>query len=391
MPRHILLVEPEYYTRFPPLGLLKLARYHMDVEKNKVTYVRGCVPENSPDLIYISSLFTWAWKSVHDTVKYYRRLYPKAEILLGGPYATLLPDHAEQSGAKVYTGLFKEAEDLMPAYELIPRWDGSIIFSSRGCVRKCPFCAVPVLEGEVNRVKKSIKHLVWPAHTKIIFWDNNILAANWRSIMDELKDLNKQVDFNQGLDARLIDDEVAEKLAKLKMETIRIAYDQRNMENAVKNAVERLSAHDISKRKILCYTLYNFDDDPEDLFQRIRNLLNWGVVAYPMRYQPLTELPYALQKNTYVAPKWDKDSLQTVAALRRVVGFHGIFPPYKALVERFNQVKGFDELLYPRQKRPMPREEEATAELEPIKTKPIQRQKPRWGGELDWMRELNSK
>jgi len=391
MPRHILLVEPEYYTRFPPLGLLKLARYHMEVEKNEVTYVRGCVPEGRPDLIYVTSLFTWAWKPVHDAVKYYKRLYPNAEILLGGPYATLLPEHAEQSGAKVHKGLFNEAEDLMPAYELIPKWDGSIIFSSRGCVRKCPFCAVPILEGGLNRVKNSIKDFVWPTHTKIIFWDNNILGtSNWRSIMDELKELNKKVDFNQGLDARLINDEVAEKLTKLKMETIRIAYDQRNMEKAVRNAVERLSAHGISKRKILCYTLYNFDDDPSDLFERVRDLLNWGVVAYPMRYQPITELPYALQKNTYVAPKWDKNSLQTVAALRRVVGFSGIFPPYKALVNRFNQVKGFDELLYPKTKRLKPEEGQVTLEVEPIKTKLIQKQKPRWGGELDWMRNLNS-
>ncbi|MGQ9468329.1 MAG: B12-binding domain-containing radical SAM protein, partial [Nitrososphaerales archaeon] len=389
--KHILLVEPDYYTRFPPLGLLKLARYHKEVKKDEVTYVRGCVPEGRPDLIYVTSLFTWAWKPVHEAVKYYKRLYPEAEVWLGGVYATLLPDHAEQSGAKVYRGLFKEAEDLMPMYELIPKWDGSIIFSSRGCIRKCSFCAVPVLEGGLDRVKKSIKHLVYPKHTRIIFWDNNILASsNWRSIMDELEEMGKKVDFNQGLDARLISDEVAERLSKLRMEVIRIAYDQRNMRKAVQRAIERLSAYGIKKRKILCYTLYNFKDDPQDLFERVRDLLNWGVVAYPMRYQPILELPYALEKNTYVAPRWDKKQLEIVARLRRVVGFGGTFPPYKALVDRFNGVRSFEEMLYPPRKEPKLSKQQMTLEMKPVEMKHIQRQKPRWGGELDWMKNLNA-
>ena len=393
MGNHMLLVEPQYYTRFPPLGLLKLARYHMN-RGDKVSYVRGCVPEGKPDLIYVTSLFSWAWKPVHEAVRFYRRLYPDAEVWLGGPYATLLPDHAEQSGAKVHKGLFDEVEDLMPAYELIPKWDGSIILSSRGCIRRCSFCAVPVLEGGLNRVKGSIKHLVWPNHTRVILWDNNILGAtNWRSVMDELYEIGKKVDFNQGLDARLIDDEVAERLSHLRMKIVRIAYDERSMRKSVQKAIEKLSARGIKKRKILCYAMYNFDDDPQDLLDRIRDLLNWGVVAYPMRYQPMLELPYALEKNTYIAPRWDKKQLEIVAKLRRIIGFAGTFPPYKALVDRFNKVKSFDELLYPLtkpRKKPKLSKSQMTLEMKLVKMKPIERQKPRWGGKLDWMRSLSS-
>jgi len=389
--KHVLLVEPDYYTRFPPLGLLKLARYHKEIKKDDVDYVRGCVPKGKPDLIYITSLFTWAWQPVHEAVKYYKRLYPESEIRLGGPYATLLPEHAEQSGAKVYRGLVEEAEDLMPMYELIPKWNGSIIFSSRGCLRKCSFCAVPLLEGGMCRVKKSIKHLVYPSHTKIILWDNNFLGSpNWRTIMDELQTLDKKVDFNQGLDARLINEEAAERLSKLRMDAVRIAYDQKNMRNAVQKAIERLSDHGIKKRKILCYTLYNFADNSRELFERIRDLLNWSVVAYPMRYQPVLELPYALEKNTYVAPKWDKNQLETVASLRRVVGFAGTFPPYKALVDRFNETESFGEMLYPKKRLPRPTKGQLSLEMRPVPIKRIQRQKPKWNGDLDWMRNLNS-
>jgi hypothetical protein len=206
--------------------------------------------------------------------------------------------------------------------------------------------------------------------------------------MDELRELNKKVDFNQGLDIRYINDEVAEKLSYLKMETIRIAYDQINVKDAVKKAIEKLSAYGIKKRKIVCYTIYNFDDDPQNLFARIRDLLNWGVAAYPMRYQPI-ELPYALEKNTYIAPKWDKAQLEIVARLRRIVGFGGAFPPYKALVDRFNDVNTFSELLYPEKNRNNLIKSQITSKLNANALKRINKQKPRWGRGLDWSKKLN--
>jgi len=54
---------------------------------------------------------------------------------------------------------------------------------------------------------KSIKHLIYPEYKKIIFWDNNILASPyWENIFQELEELKLEVDFNQGLDARLLNE-----------------------------------------------------------------------------------------------------------------------------------------------------------------------------------------
>jgi len=343
----ILLVEPKYYTKYPPLGLLKLSAYHK-LKGDKTELVRGCqLPlMTKPNRIYITSLFTWAWKPVWEAVKYYKTLFPDAEVWLGGLYASLLPEHAAQSRADhIYKGLFKEAEDIMPDYDLVPDWDGSIIFSSRGCNRKCPFCAVPKLEGTINSVKYSIKHLVYPKHTRIIFWDNNILQSpGWRNIFDELEELKLKVDFNQGLDARLITDEVAERLARLRLSSgkgikVRLGYDIRSNGPFVKKAIERLNAVGIKGRRIMVYTLYNYTDDPQDFFERVRELLKWGVVCYPMRYEPLN----ALKKNAYVSPKWDPVRLEMVQDARRVIGYGGAFPPYQALVEKFEKAKNFDE------------------------------------------------
>ena len=111
MANHILLVEPAYYSKFPPIGLLKLSKYHrskgdtteyIDFEKKDTR-----IPTKTPKKIYITSLFTWAQKPVWEAVAYYKNAFPKTEVWLGGIYASLLPEHAQLSGAdRVYRGLF---------------------------------------------------------------------------------------------------------------------------------------------------------------------------------------------------------------------------------------------------------------------------------------------
>ena len=134
------------------------------------------------------------------------------------------------------------------------------------------------------------------------------------------------------------------------MRLIRLAYDNKAMAAAVKAAVELL--HEVgrfSRRKIVTYVLYNFRDDPEDLFHRIRDLLSWGVAAYPMRYQPLD----ALEKDKHVSPGWTEEQLEAVMKARRVIGFGGAFPPYEGLVQKFERAKSADEafaLWEPRQR-----------------------------------------
>lgn len=339
---HNLLVEPEYYSRYPPLGLLKLASYH----KNKgdtVELVRGnTIPSKKPDCIYVTSLFTWAWIPVHSSVRYYKMRYPDIPLHVGGVYVTLLPEHAQLSGADyVHKGIIPEVEEYMPAYDLVPEWNGSIIFASRGCVRKCGFCAVPKLEGSPKYLKTEIRHLIYPKHTRLIFNDNNILGnSNWKTLFDEIIDIGLKVDFNQGLDARLISEEAATKLGKMKFyPVLRMAYDYIGIGKFVKNAIERLFENGVSKREIIVYVLFNYADSPEDFLDRIRDVLNWGAAAYPMRYTPLT----SLDKNKHIGPKWDKDSLNLVQRARRVIGYGGAFPPYEALINKLNKAESFGE------------------------------------------------
>lgn len=145
----ILLVEPQkslkYHTQYPPLGLLKLSAYHKR-KKHKVKLVRGFDCDRFyPDKIYITSLFIYAWEPVHEVIKKYK----KAEIVVGGVYATLCGEHLKETfknRIRIYNGLCEKVENILADYSLLPEWGASMVFSSRGCIRNCPFCAVKVLE-----------------------------------------------------------------------------------------------------------------------------------------------------------------------------------------------------------------------------------------------------
>lgn len=347
IPMKILLVEPEYYSKYPPLGLLKLSALHKQ-KGNEVRFVEGIdvsVDKNF-DKVYVTSLWTWAWKEVWECVRYYKRL-TESEVWLGGIYASMLPEHAKQSGAdKVYKGVFEEAEDVVPDYDILPyEWDGSIIFSTRGCPSNCDFCIVPKIEGDLEINQYPIREYIKPEHSRIIFFDNDFLSSPKRNeVFDELEELGKKVDFNQGLRASLIDKEVATQLAKLDLSAgrtkVKIAYDSLKETKVVKRAIENLTDAGFDGREILTYNLYNFKETPDEFLKRVRNTLNWGASSYPMGYQPL-ERPYALEKDSYVSPNWTEEELEMVPRARRVIGYGGAFPPYKGLVKKLNNERKF--------------------------------------------------
>jgi hypothetical protein len=309
---------------------------------DEVSFSRGLeFAVRAPDLILITSLFTYSWKPVHRAVEHYRGLYPDAEIRLGGIYATLMPDHAELSGAdQVHKGLVLDSERFLPDYSLVPGWGSSIIFGTRGCIRKCPFCAVPQLEGKTWGPAEGIRDRICSGHKKVVLWDNNILGvSNWRDVVAELRELDVEVDFNQGLDARLITEEVAEELSGLRIYPIRMAYDIPAEKKALERAIPALERAGFRRRIMIAYTLYNFTDTPEDFLSRVMDLLSWGVVSYPMRYEPLN----SLVKNRYVSPHWTAKQLEMVARARRVIGYGGAFPPYRALIDKFKNASTFEE------------------------------------------------
>lgn len=334
-----LLVEPDYRTAYPPLGLLKIASM-LRAKGETVQLVKGKVVTERPDKIFVTSLFTWEWKAVWDAIRFYKSRFPDVEIVLGGIYASLMPDHAKKSGAKIHTGLYQEAEYLLPAYDLVPEWDGSEVFSSRGCIRACDFCPVRIIEGKIRQHVNSIKPFIWPSHTKVILFDNNAIASpNWDVTWQELKDIGKKVNIREGIDARVVTDDIAIQLSELKMIKIQTAYDNINDRDDVLEGIRILKKH-IPKKPYAAFVLYNWKDTPEDFLQRLKELHEVSVTAFPMRYQPLNEL----KKNAYVSPNWTKEDLRNVRLLIHKHGFNSMLPA-KMLPIEFEKAKDIGDLV----------------------------------------------
>ncbi|GAI91073.1 unnamed protein product, partial [marine sediment metagenome] len=187
-----------------------------------------------------------------------------------------------------------EVEHIMPDYDLYPGLDCSMGFTSRGCIRRCPWCIVPEKEGGIKPWARIYEF--WDRrHQRIMLFDNNLLASpNWRQTMGDLIAEDLKVDFNQGLDIRLVNEENVGYLKRVKAmqfrfgkrgrKTLRFAFDDIAYEGAVRSGIELLLDAGINSRKLSFYVLHGFGDD-NTAVERINILRSYNVDIYPMGYR----------------------------------------------------------------------------------------------------------
>jgi len=320
----IILVEPNFpippksknHRDFLPIGLLKLASYHK-ANGDEVRLVRGNQPLSDfcPDEVKITSLFTYWSNYVWESVKFYKELYPNAKIVVGGIYASLMPDHCKKSGCnEVFIGVDEKVEKFKPAYELVDV-DYQIIHSSRGCLRRCKFCGTWRIEPEFIS-KNSIKDEI--CSNRIIFYDNNLLAnPNIKDILEELKNAkhNGRVVYSEsqcGIDGRLLTPDIAKSLKDARFLNPRIAwdhgYDQRKM---IKEQINMLVEAGYPRKDIYIFMIYNFEENYYEMLKKMRQCNRWGVQIADCRYRPLNQTfdyynPRRKQTNKdyYIHPIW---------------------------------------------------------------------------------------
>ena len=187
----------------------------------------------------------------------YDRVY-SSKVFTFTPECQYLPENTIKGG----TGYgimdeLPEAVDIMfPDYSIYPKCDHAIGFLTRGCIRSCPWCIVPKKEGQI-RPYRSWREIKRPDSRDVVFMDNNVLACQHG--LEQIEDMIGQdvrVDFNQGLDARLITDDVAKMLAGLKwIRFIRMSADTDAMLNVVLRAIERLGKYGVKPYKVFVYVL----------------------------------------------------------------------------------------------------------------------------------------
>ena len=213
--RKILLVEPDYNNKYPPLGLMKLSTYHK-LLNDEVHFVKGnyaYYKKQKWDRIYVSTLFTFYWKKTIDCIEYYKNSVkePEKNMIIGGVLASVIPEKLEKAvGIKPYEGLLDTAgildkdndlivDNMAPDYDILdtieyqyPTSDSYFGYMTRGCVRQCSFCSVPKIEPKYKSfitLKEQIQFIkeTYGEKRHLLLLDNNVLGSkNFDDIIDEI-------------------------------------------------------------------------------------------------------------------------------------------------------------------------------------------------------------
>jgi len=245
---------------FPNLALMKLSTYYTQRGYDVVLNF----PLAQADMTFASCVFTWS-------------ATPKA-------LAQLPPDaHIGGSGIDMAKWLPADVEHSKPDYDLYGV-TFSLGFTSRGCIRKCPWCNVPEKEGGIEPWTRIYEF--WDRrHRLILLLDNNLLAAsNWRQTLGDIIGEDLWVYFNKGLDIRLVNEEVVDYLCQLKAKQFRFSFDNLALEAEVRAGVKLLTDAGINSRRLSFYVLYGFGRD-RTAVKRIRILEKLNVDIYPMEYR----------------------------------------------------------------------------------------------------------
>lgn len=257
-------------TGFPNIALMKIAAWH----KSQGDHVEWWNPLLNYDKVYSSKVFTFTPECAYlppDTIK-------------GG------------TGYGLYTELAEEIDAMQPDYTIYPDCKHAIGFLTRGCIRACPWCVVPKKEGTI-RPYRTWQEIKRTDSRDIVFMDNNVLACSHG--IEQMRDMVGQdvrIDFNQGLDARLITPEIAELLASLKwIRFIRMSCDTDAMLEVVQRAIGYLSDAGVKPYRVFVYLLVQDIESAERRAIALRDL-GAEVFAQPYRdFEHNTE-PTAEQK-----------------------------------------------------------------------------------------------
>lgn len=437
----ILLVEPDYSNKYPPLGLMKIATYHK-CKGDRVEFYKGKAPYtviSKSDRVYITSLFTFYYDITISTIKHYLDYIDSDSIYVGGIAATLMYDSFKiDTGINnIITGQLTNSsfigysdnvniDELPLDYDILddipyryPAGDNFFVYTTRGCSRGCEFCAVPKLEPkfiETNHIRDQITAIRerYGDKRNVLIMDNNILySKNLHKIADDLKSLQfnrnnlsyiypnplesiiskierrknsgnnylkqvdellefllnfknrikanpaldlynamldqiynstdkysaviaakdelvklvekhrfkrplqRYVDFNQGIDARLLTDEKMKLFEDIAIKPFRLAYDSLDETPAYTKAFN--IAYKYGVRYFSNYILYNYNDSPEDLWFRLHNSIllfqdksDLQAFSFPMKYAPIQA------SREYINNNWNKKFLSAINVILNV-------------------------------------------------------------------------
>jgi len=277
-------------TIYPNLALCKIARYH----KQQGDEVEWAIPFYHYDILYMSKVFNFSPDDL--------TCYDADEIIRGG------------TGYDINSKLPDEIDRLQPDYSIYPNVpkDTAYGFLTRGCPNKCKWCVVPRKEGGV-RPYMDVDEIAIDGRRKLVLMDNNILAAGDYCMeqLEKIIERGYRVDFNQALDARLVTDDIAKLLAKVKWldnNRIRFGCDTHGQIAECERAMNLINKHGFTGQYFL-YTMLT--SDFKESYERI---VYWWIrtqetrANHQGRYIYPHAQPYRDPDNPHhIIPQWQKD------------------------------------------------------------------------------------
>lgn len=282
-------------TVYPNLALGKIARWHRQ-QGDDVEWANAFFHY---DRIYMSKVFNFSPDDL--------TAYDADEIIKGG------------TGYDITSRLPDEIDRLQPDYSIFPHIPSDIAygFLTRGCPNRCPWCVVPRKEGRI-RPYMDCDEIAIEGRTKLVLMDNNILAAGDYAVsqLEKIIERGYRADFNQALDARLVTDEYARLLARIKWidRRIRFGCDTKGQIQECERAISMINGYGYRGEYFL-YTMIGGKSDFKESFERINY---WWKRNHECRAKHLPNIypyaqPYRDPDNPHHAiPMWQKDMAQWV-------------------------------------------------------------------------------
>lgn len=275
MNKKIGLIDVDGHN-FPNIPLMKISAWHK-AQGDRVEWYDPMFSERM-DKVYVSKVFSFSPD--------FEYIINADEVVYGGSgYCISLVDGKEVYDKSKDIDLPPEIEHIMPDYSLYGIEDSVYGFLSRGCPRGCHFCHVEAKEGRASRKVADLKEFR-SGQKNIVLCDPNILACReWKDLLQQLIDSKAWVDFNQGLDIRLMTEEKAEMLKQIKIKEWHFAWDRyEDKEKILPKFKMFKEITGIRDRDLIVYVLCNYDTTIEQDLERIYTLREMGYWAYVMLY-----------------------------------------------------------------------------------------------------------
>lgn len=274
---NVLLLDAD--STIPNLALMKLSSYHKN-KGDKVELRRLNIPYSPHRKKQIFFIDTHEYDKTYCSIIFdtNKDLVVGNDIIFGG------------TGFSIDISLPEEIEACEPDYSIYPENDTSYGFMTRGCIRNCYFCKVPSKEGGIRLVSEPEDII---RHKRVKFLDNNIFAyKDHKRLLSKLLEINVLVQFNQGLDIRLLDEENSSLLGKLRWIQNRcFAFDDIKYKNLIGKKLELMPWRKDFRTTFFVYVHPNMP--LSDTVRRIVWLKEQKCLPYVMRDISCYDSPYS--------------------------------------------------------------------------------------------------